>query len=75
MLTDKQIEDLFNCDYDQFVDSLLKEIASISVDKNLLDDVIDVSSEPVRSDLLVAISKIRDEKIEEILKDNKNEKC
>jgi hypothetical protein len=72
MLTDKQIEELSTCDYDGFVDSLLKEIASLSIDKNLLDDIIDVSSEPLRSDFLVAISKIRDEKIEDILK-NKNE--
>jgi len=74
MLTDKQIEELFTCDYDVFVDNLLKEMASYSIDKNLLDDIIDVSSEPIRSDLLESISRIRDEKIITILKD-KNEEC
>lgn len=69
MLTDKQIEELFTCDYDQFVDFLLKEMASFSIDKNLLDDIIQVSSEPIKSDLLNAISRIREEKIDNILKD------
>lgn len=74
MLTDKQIEELFTYDYDQFTDSLLKEMASISIDKNLLDDIIDVSNESIRNDLLVAISKIRDEKIISILKDKNEER-
>ena len=74
MLTDKQIEELFICDYDQFTDILLKEMASLSIDKNLLDDIIDVSNEPIRSDLLEAISKIRDEKIISILKDKNEER-
>jgi len=69
MLTDKQIEELFTCDYEQFVDNLLKEMASFSIDKNLLDDIIQVSSEPIKSDLLNAISRIREEKIDNILKD------
>ena len=69
MLTDKQIEELSTCDYDQFVDNLLKEMASFSIDKNLLDDIIQVSGEPIKSDLLNAISRIREEKIDNILKD------
>ena len=68
MLTNKKIEELYTVDYDQFVEILIKEMVSISIDKNLLDDIIDVSSEPFKSDLILSISKIRDEKIEEILK-------
>ena len=73
MLTDKQIEQLFTCDYEQFVDNLLKEMASLSIDKNLLEDIIEVINEPIKSDLLNAISRIREEKIDNILKD-KDEK-
>ena len=68
MLTNKKIEELYTVDYDQFVEILIKEMVSISIDKNLLDDIIDVSSEPFKSDLILSISKIRDEKIEKILK-------
>ena len=73
MLTDKQIEELFTLDYDQFVDNLVKEMAHLSIDKNLLDKIVEESSEPIKSDLLNAISRVREEKIDNILKD-KNEK-
>lgn len=73
MLTNKQIEELISCDYEQFLDNILKEMAYFTIDKNLLGDIIQVSSEPIKSDLLNAISKIREEKIDNILKD-KDEK-
>jgi hypothetical protein len=74
MLTDKKIGELFTLDYEEFVDTLLKEVASLSIDKNLLDDLIEVSVDPIKSDLILAISTIRDEKIRNILND-KNEEC
>jgi hypothetical protein len=73
MLTDKQIEELFTCDCDQFIDNLLKEMASLSISKNLLEDIISVSEEPIKSDLLEAISRIRDQKIDNILIDKNEE--
>ena len=73
MLTDKQIEELLTCDCDQFIDNLVKEMASLSISKNLLEDIISVSEEPIKSDLLEAISRIRDQKIDNILIDKNEE--
>jgi hypothetical protein len=49
-------------------------MASLSIDKNLLEDIIEVSNEPIKSDLLIAISNIRDEKIRNILNDKNEER-
>lgn len=73
MLTDKQIEELLTCDCDQFIDNLVKEMASLSISKNLLEDIISVSEEPIKSDLLESISRIRDQKIDNILIDKNEE--
>jgi hypothetical protein len=73
MLTDKQIEELLTCDCDQFIDNLVKEMASLSISNNLLEDIISVSEEPIKSDLLEAISRIRDQKIDNILIDKNEE--
>ena len=71
MLTDKEIEELILCDYDNFVRKIAKELAELSIQKDLVNQIFEVSTDEVKSVLIDAFAQIRGDKIDSILKNEK----
>lgn len=67
MLSQKEIENLINIDYDDFLKVLIKEMSEISQEKNIISDILSVSDDTLRSKIIeelrsISLNKILNEK-------------
>jgi hypothetical protein len=69
MLTAKETEELIFCDYDSFVQKIVLELTQLSLDKDLINQMLEVTGdEEIKSDFREALSQIRQDKINSVLK-------
>ena len=70
ILTAKEIEELITCDYDSFVKKMSLELTQLSLDKDLINQILEATTdEEIKSDFREALSQIRQDKIDSVLKD------
>jgi len=69
MLTAKETEELIFCDYDSSVQKIVLELTQLSLDKDLINQMLEVTGdEEIKSDFREALSQIRQDKINSVLK-------
>ena len=70
MLTDKEINDLANQDYQIFVKSIVRQLAEWSVEKDVVNQMLEATTNhEIKQDLIEALSDIRQDKIDKILEE------
>lgn len=67
-ITEEDISNLFNLDYDEFIESILIELVKYSDNNNLLPMLLEhLQNSNTKDDINKVLSKIRDSKINSIL--------
>ena len=73
-ITEEDISNFINLDYDKFIESILVELVKHSDNKKLLPDLLEhLQNSDIKDDINNVLSKIRDSKINSIL-DERHEK-
>ena len=73
-ITEEDISNFINLDYDKFIESILVELVKHSDNKKLLPDLLQhLQNSDIKDDINNVLSKIRDSKINSIL-DERHEK-
>jgi 23S rRNA maturation-related 3'-5' exoribonuclease YhaM len=73
-ITEEDISNFINLDYDKFIESILVELVKHSDNKKLLPDLLEhLQNSDIKDDINQVLSKIRDSKINSIL-DERHEK-
>ena len=75
-ITEQDISNFLNLDYDKFIESILVELVKHSDTKKLLPDLIEhLQNSDIKDDINNVLSKIRDSKINSILDERPEKFC
>jgi len=75
-ITEKDISNFINLDYDEFIQSILVELVKHSDDMKLLPDLLEhLQNSDIKDDINNVLSKIRDSKINSILDERPEKFC
>ena len=75
-ITEEDISNFLNLDYDEFIESILVELVKHSDTKKLLPDLIEhLQNSDIKDDINNVLSKIRDSKINSILDERPEKFC
>ena len=75
-ITEEDISNFLNLDYDEFIESILIELVKNSDNKKLLPDLLDhLQNSDIKDDINNVLSKIRDSKINNILDERPEKFC
>lgn len=75
-ITEEDISEFINLDYDEFIESILVELVKHSDTKKLLPDLIEhLQNSDIKGDINNVLSKIRDSKINSILDERPEKFC
>ena len=75
-ITEEDISNFLNVDYDEFIESILVELVKHSDTKKLLPDLIEhLQNSDIKDDINNVLSKIRDSKINSILDERPEKFC
>ena len=75
-ITEQDISNFLNLDYDKFIESLLVELVKHSDENNLLPELLDhLQNSDIKDDINNVLSKIRDSKINSILDERSEKLC
>ena len=75
-ITEEDISNLVNLDYDEFIESILTELVIYSDNNNLLPDLLEhLQKSDIKDDINQVLSKIRDSKINSILDERPKKLC
>jgi hypothetical protein len=75
-ITEEDISNLVNLDYDEFIESILTELVKYSDNNNLLPDLLEhLQKSDIKDDINQVLSKIRDSKINSILDERPKKLC
>jgi len=75
-ITEEDISNFLNLDYDEFIESILIELVKHSDNKKLLPDLLDhLQNSDIKDDINNVLSKIRDSKINTILDERPEKFC
>ena len=75
-ITEEDISNFLNLDYDEFIESILVELVKHSDTKKLLPDLIEhLQNSDIKDDINQVLSKIRDSKINTILDERPEKFC
>ena len=66
-ITEEDISEFINLDYDEFIESILIELVKHSDNKKLLPDLLEhLQNSDIKDDINNVLSKIRDSKLKEL---------
>ena len=75
-ITEEDISNILNVDYDEFIESILVELVKHSDTKKLLPDLLEhLQNSDIKDDINNVLSKIRDSKINSILDERPEKFC
>ena len=75
-ITEQDISNFLNLDYDKFIESILVELVKHSDENNLLPELLDhLQNSDIKDDINNVLSKIRDSKINIILDERPEKFC
>jgi hypothetical protein len=75
-ITEEDISNFINLDYDKFIESILVELVKYSYNKKLLPDLLEhLQNSDIKDDINQVLSKIRDSKINTILDERPEKFC
>jgi hypothetical protein len=75
-ITEQDISNFLNLDYDKFIESILVELVKHSDENNLLPELLDhLQNSDIKDDINNVLSKIRDSKINSILDERPEKFC
>jgi hypothetical protein len=75
-ITEEDISNLVNLDYDEFIEAILIELVKHSDNKKLLIDLLEhLQNSDIKDDINNVLSKIRDSKIKSILDERPEKLC
>jgi hypothetical protein len=75
-ITEEDISNFINLDYDKFIESILVELVKHSDNKKLLPDLLEhLQNSDIKDDINNVLSKIRDSKINSILDERPKKFC
>jgi len=75
-ITEEDISNFLNLDYDEFIESILVELVKHSDTKKLLPDLIEhLQNSDIKDDINNVLSKMRDSKINSILDERPEKFC
>ena len=75
-ITEQDISNFLNLDYDKFIESILVELVKHSDENNLLPELLDhLQNSDIKDDINNVLSKIRDSKINNILDERPEKFC
>jgi hypothetical protein len=75
-ITEEDISNFINLDYDKFIESILVELVKYSDNKKLLPDLLEhLQNSDIKDDINQVLSKIRDSKINSILDERPEKFC
>jgi len=75
-ITEEDISNFINLDYDKFIESILVELVKHSDDMKLLPDLLEhLQNSDIKDDINNVLSKIRDSKINSILDERPEKFC
>ena len=75
-ITEQDITNFLNLDYDKFIESILVELVKHSDENNLLPELLDhLQNSDIKDDINNVLSKIRDSKINSILDERPEKFC
>ena len=75
-ITEEDISEFINLDYDEFIESILIELVKHSDNKKLLPDLLEhLQNSDIKYDINNVLSKIRDSKINNILDERPEKFC
>jgi hypothetical protein len=75
-ITEENISNLLNLDYDEFMESILIELVKHSDSNNLLPELLEhLQNSDIKDDINQVLSKIRDSKINTILDERPEKLC
>jgi hypothetical protein len=75
-ITEEDISNFINLDYDKFIESILVELVKYSDNKKLLPDLLEhLQNSDIKDDINNVLSKIRDSKINTILDERPEKFC
>jgi hypothetical protein len=75
-ITEEDISNFINLDYDKFIESILVELVKHSDNKKLLPDLLEhLQNSDIKDDINNVLSKIRDSKINTILDERPEKFC
>jgi 23S rRNA maturation-related 3'-5' exoribonuclease YhaM len=75
-ITEEDISNFINLDYDKFIESILVELVKHSDNKKLLPDLLEhLQNSDIKDDINQVLSKIRDSKINSILDERPEKFC
>jgi 23S rRNA maturation-related 3'-5' exoribonuclease YhaM len=75
-ITEEDISNLINLDYDEFIEAILIELVKHSDNNNLLPMLLEhLQNSDIKDDINQVLSKIRDSKINSILDERSKKLC
>ena len=75
-ITEEDISEFINLDYDEFIEYILIELVKHSDNKKLLPDLLEhLQNSDIKDDINNVLSKIRDSKINNILDERPEKFC